>query len=220
MRRQAKNDIYLNISIITKALSSPKRIEIIDLLSQGEKIVEVIAEQANLGIKNASAQLKELKSSRLLESRKVGKNVYYYLANENVAKFLIELRSFSQERIVELQKVLLKEFSSSADLIEVNRKNLLAKAKRGDVVIIDVRPMDEFEQGHIPYALSVPISEISKHIKNFPKSKEIVAYCRGPYCFFAKDAVEYLRSKGFKANRLSDSVQEWKSYGLPIEVPH
>lgn len=220
MRRQTKDYIYSNISIITKALSSPKRIEIIDLLGQGEKTVEVIAEQANLGIKNTSAQLKELKSSRLLDSRKVGKNVYYYLANESVAKFLIELRSFSQERIVELQQITLQVFSTSADLVEVDRKNLLAKAKRGDVLLIDVRPLDEFEQGHIPYALSVPISELSKHLKKFSKSKEIIAYCRGPYCFFAKDAVEYLRSKGFKAKRLSDGVQEWKSHGLQVENSH
>lgn len=220
MRRQTKDDIYSSISIITKALSSPKRLEIIELLSQGEKTVELVAEQAELGIKNASAQLKELKSSRLLDSRKVGKNVYYYLANESVAKFLIELRLFSQDRIVELQKITLQAFSSSSDLVEIDRKKLLTKAKRGDVLIIDVRPMDEFEQGHIPYAVSVPISELSKHIKNFPKSKEIVAYCRGPYCFFAKDAVEYLRSKGFNAKRLPDSVQEWKSHGLPIENLH
>lgn len=217
MKRQYKDDIYSSISIITKALSSPKRIEIIDLLSQGEKSVEVIAEQTELGIKNASAQLKELKSSRLVDSRKVGKNVFYYLANESVARFLIHLRFFSEERSLELQQIVNEAFSHQSDLIEIDRKSLLTKAKRGEVILLDVRPVDEYNQGHIPFAVSVPISELSKHLKNFTKSKEIIAYCRGPYCFFAKDAVEYLRSKGFKAKRFSDSVQEWKSHGLPIE---
>lgn len=217
MKRQAKDIAYLSISIITKALSSPKRIEILELLSQGEKTVELIAEQAELGLKNASAQLKELKSARFLDSRKDGKYVYYFLANKSVSNFLVQLRAFSEETSVELQKITKEAFTTPDDLISFNRESLLAKAKKGEVLIIDVRPEDEFHSGHIPYAHSIPLSQLKKVMKDFSKDVEIVAYCRGPYCFLAKDAVEVLKSKGFKAKRLGDSVSEWELRGLPIE---
>lgn len=217
MKRQVKDSVYSSIATITKALSSPKRIEILELLSQGEKMVEAISEQAELGIKNASAQLKELKSARLLESRKDGKYVYYFLANKAVSKFLIHLREFSEETSVELQKITKEAFATPNDLNSVDRKSLLSKAKKGDVVIIDVRPDDEFKMGHIPFAKSVQISELKKVMKQFSKDTDIVAYCRGPYCFLAKEAVELLRAKGFKALRLQDSVADWELHGLPVE---
>ena len=217
MKRQAKDTVYLSIATITKALSSPKRIEILELLSQGEKTVEQIAVQAELGLKNASAQLKELKSARLLDSRRDGKYIFYFLANKAVSNFIIQLRLFSEETSVELQKITKEAFSSPDDLTSINRKALLAKAKKGEVLIIDVRPEDEFKSGHIPFAHSIPLSQLKSAMKNFSKEVEIVAYCRGPYCFLAKDAVEALKSKGFKAKRLGDSVSEWEIQGLPIE---
>lgn len=217
MKRQVKDSVYSSIAVITKALSSPKRIEILELLSQGEKTVEDISEQAELGVKNASAQLKELKSARLLESRKDGKYVYYFLANKAVSRFLIHLREFSEDTSVELQKITKEAFSSPNDMNSVDRKSLLSKAKKGDVVIIDVRPNDEFKMGHLPFAKSVPISELKKIMKQFSKDTDIVAYCRGPYCFLAKEAVEILRAKGFKALRLQDSVNDWELQGFLIE---
>lgn len=217
MKRQAKDTVYISIATITKALSSPKRIEILELLSQGEKTVEVISEQAELGLKNASAQLKELKSARLLDSRKDGKYVYYFLANKSVSNFLIHLREFSEQTSIELQKITKEAFSSPNDLDSVDRKSLLAKAKKGEVLIIDVRPDDEFKAGHIPFARSIPLSQLKNAMKGFSKNVEIVAYCRGPYCFLAKDAVEALKAKGFKAKRLGDSVTEWELHGLPVE---
>lgn len=216
MKRQIKDAIYSNISTITKALSSPKRLEIIELLSQGEKTVEVIAEIAELGVKNASAQLKELKSARLLGSRKDGKYVYYYLLDGSIAHFWVNLRNFAENRSTELQQITRDNLNSSDDMEEVDRKKLLARAKRGEIVILDVRPSDEFNSAHIPYAVSIPLSGLGKQLKTLPKNKEIVAYCRGPYCFLAKEAVELLRSKGFKAAHLKDSVQDWSVLGLPI----
>lgn len=217
MKRKAKDSAYASISTITKALSSPKRIEILELLSQCEKTVEDIADQAELGLKNASAQLKELKSARLLDSRKDGKYVYYFLASKFVAKFLIHLREFSEETSVELQKITQEAFASPHDLSSIDKKSLLSRAKKGEIVIIDVRPDDEYKTGHIPFARSVPISQLKTAMKGFSKDTEIVAYCRGPYCFFAKDAVELLRAKGFKAMRLQASVTDWQLAGFPIE---
>src|SRR3989338_927506 len=144
MKRQIKDAIYSNIATLTKALSSPKRLEIVELLRQGEKTVESIAEQAELGIKNTSAQLKELKSARLLGSRKDGKYVYYYLIDESIAHFWINLRRFAEQRYIEIQQIAAETFSSSDELEKVDRKKLLSRAKRGEVVIIDVRPKDEF----------------------------------------------------------------------------
>lgn len=217
MKRKIKDNIYSSLATIAKAVSSPKRIEIVELLSQGEKSVEEISEQTDLGIKNTSAQLKELKSARLLDSRKDGKYVYYFLSDNSVAHFLIHLRSFAENRSTELQKITRESLSSPSDLVGVDRKSLMSKAKKGEVIIIDVRPPDEFSQGHIPYAQSIPISELKKNLRKIPKEKEIIAYCRGPYCFFAKEAVELLRTNGFDAKRLKDSIFDWENHGLPIE---
>jgi DNA-binding transcriptional ArsR family regulator len=184
MKRQIKDAIYGHLAALTKALSSPKRIEIIDLLCQGEKTVEAISEQADLGLKNTSAQLKELKVARLVESRKEGKYVYYRIADVSVAQFWIRLRTFGHDRISEIQKITEDALGGPEVLEQMNRKTLLAKAKRGEVVLIDVRPADEYESGHLPFAISVPSSEIGKHLKTLSKKKEVVAYCRGPYCFF------------------------------------
>src|SRR3990167_5181280 len=216
MKRQIKDAVYGHLAALTKALSSPKRIEIIDLLCQGEKTVEAVSEQAALGLKNASAQLKELKSARLVDSRKEGKYVYYRIADPSVAQFWIRLRTFGHDRIFEIQKITEDALVSPEALEQMNRKTLLAKAKRGDIILIDVRPVDEYEAGHISFAISIPASEITKHLKLLSKKKEVVAYCRGPYCFLAKEAVETLRKHGFKAYNLKDSVHDWSEHGLPV----
>lgn len=217
MKRQIKDALYEQFARTTKALSSPKRIEILDLLSQGEKTVEMLAEQANLGIKNASAQLKELKSALLVDARRDGKYVYYRISSQSVTSLLLGLRTFSENHFAEIQKIASETFSDVESMEPVNRKQLLAQAKKGDVILLDVRPSDEYEHSHLPYAVSVPISDLQKELKNLPKNKEIVAYCRGPYCFFAKEAVELLRKRGYKASRLKDSVDDWASHGFPIE---
>lgn len=218
MKRQIKDSIYGHMGTVTKALGSPKRLEIIELLSQGEKSVETIADQAELGLKNASAQLKELKAARLVDSRRDGKYVYYRLSDPQVARFWIELRRFSENRITEIKQIL-SDVMGNDDLLErVDRKTLLSRAKNGEVIFLDVRPEDEFNEAHLPYARSVPIFELKERLKELPKSKTIVAYCRGPYCFYAKEAVELLRKQGFKADQLRDSVNDWRVEGLPVEA--
>lgn len=218
MKRQIKDSIYGYMGIVTKALGSPKRLEIIELLSQGEKSVEIIAEQAELGLKNASAQLKELKAARLVDSRKDGKYVFYRLSDPQVARFWIELRRFSQNRVAEIQQLISDAIGSEDVLEKIDRETLLKRAKSGDVILVDVRPEDEFSEAHLPYARSIPITELKARLKDLPKSKTIVAYCRGPYCFYAKDAVELLRKKGFKAEPLKDSVYDWVVDGFPVET--
>jgi DNA-binding transcriptional ArsR family regulator len=217
MNREIKDAIYSQLSIITKALSSPKRLEIIELLSQGEKSVEAIAEQAGLGIKNSSAQLKELKSAGLVNSRRDGKFVYYRLADDSITDLWRHLSQFAQGHLGELQKIMVESLSAPEALEQISRKELLLRAKRKEIILIDVRPNDEYEAAHLPFAMSIPASDITKHLRSLPKNKEIVAYCRGPYCFLAKEAVEVLSRKGFKARRLQDSVHDWKSYGLSLE---
>ncbi|OYZ22297.1 MAG: ArsR family transcriptional regulator [Bdellovibrio sp. 28-41-41] len=218
MKRHVKDAIYEQFTRTTKVLSSPKRLEIMDLLSQSEKTVETLAEQANLGIKNASAQLKELKSAMLVDSRRDGKYVYYRISNDSVAKLLLGLRVFGESHFSEIQKIASETFEDAESMEPINRKKLLAQVKKGDVILLDVRPSDEYIQSHLPFAISVPISDLQKELKNLPKNKDIVAYCRGPYCFFAKEAVELLKKRGYRASRLKDSVQEWASYGLPVKT--
>lgn len=214
--REIKDAIYSQLASLTKALSNPKRLEIVDLLCQGEKTVEAISEQAAMGVKNASAQLKELKSARLVESRREGKYVYYRIADPTIAQFWTRLRTFGHSQLNELREITRTALNVPEALEEMSRKTLLAKAKRGDVILLDVRPVDEYETAHLPYAISVPISQLPKHLKTLSKNKEIVAYCRGPYCFFAKEAVETLRKKGFKAYNLKDSVVDWSDHGMPL----
>jgi rhodanese-related sulfurtransferase len=216
MKRQIKNAIYAQLARSTKALCHPKRIEILDLLSQGEKTVEVIAKQTDLGLKNTSAQLKELKSALLIESRKDGKYVYYQLANRETNEFLFYLRKFSERQFSELQKIASKSFSSSEDVEALDQKQLFSKVKRGEVVLLDVRPTDEFQYAHLPFACSIPLNELSQQLKTLPKKKKIIVYCRGPYCFYAKDAVELLKKNGFIATHLRDGINDWESEGLPV----
>lgn len=217
MKRQIKDALYEQFARTTKALSSPKRIEILDLLSQSEKTVDMIAEQASLGTKNASAQLKELKSALLVDSRRDGKYVYYRISNKSVADFLLALRTFGEAHFAEVQKIASGAFEDAVSIEPINRKQLLAQAKKGDVILLDVRPSDEYAHSHLPFAVSIPISELQKELKSLPKNKKIVAYCRGPYCFFAKEAIELLKQRGYKASRLKDSVHEWMTHGLPVE---
>lgn len=210
MPANIKKALYLQFARTTKALSSPVRLQIIDLLSQGPKSVEAIAQQLNLGVKNASAQLKELKSAELVGSRKEGKFVFYFIRDTEVINLWRSIRSFGVKRFSEVQKITEYVFKSPHELKGVNRKDLLARAKAGKIIILDVRPEDEYQTAHIPYAISIPSSEISKRINELPKDKDIVAYCRGPYCYFSKSAVETLRKKGFKAFQLNDSVHDWQ----------
>ena len=201
---------------IGQALSNPSRLALLDLICQSEKSVERLVEQSRLPLKNVSAQLKALREAGLISSRKEGKYVYYRLSDPKVAEFWSNLQDFSSRQLGELQEITAK-LIGAPDLEGVDRRELLARAKRGDLVVIDVRPRDEYDSAHISYAISVPLDELKGRLAQLPKNKEIIAYCRGPFCVLAHDAVKLLRKNGFKAARLDDGVQEWKSAGLPID---
>ncbi|MGH6809882.1 MAG: ArsR/SmtB family transcription factor [Ensifer adhaerens] len=215
---ELKNHLYEQVARIGKAVASPKRLELIELLCQGEKTVEVLADQAAISVKLASAHLKELREARLVETRKDGKYVVYRLASTGVADLWVTLRSAAEERLVELQVALATIVEHGDDLKGFDRGAILRKARAGEVLVLDVRPADEFTAAHLPHARSLPLGELKKRLAEIPKDMPVVAYCRGPFCLMAKDAVELLRSNGYSAFHLTDGVAEWRAHGLPFEV--
>ena len=216
--RTLKNHLYEQVARIGKAVASPKRLELIELMCQGEKTVEVLAAQAEISVKLASAHLKELRQARLVETRKDGKYVQYRLASTSVADLWVTLRSAAEERLVELQVALASIIEHGDDLEGFDRAAILKKARAGEVLVLDVRPAEEFATAHLPHARSLPLDELRKRLAELPKDMPVVAYCRGPFCLMAKDAVELLRKKGYRAFHLTDGVAEWRAHGLPIEA--
>ncbi len=216
--RAIKDILYEQVARIGKAASSPKRLELLELLAQGENSVEALAELLSIEVKLASAHLKVLREARLVASRKEGKFVHYRLSGSDVANLWVSMREVAQEHLVELQ-VALDQIASAPDkLASVSRKEFMAQAKRGEIVVIDVRPRAEFDHAHLPFARSMPLDEIAKRIAELPKGVEIVAYCRGPFCLFSEEAAQLLKSKGRKVSKLLDGVAEWTSAGMPIET--
>ena len=215
--RAIKNQLYEQVARIGKALASPKRLELVELLCQGEKTVEMLAGQAEISVKLASAHLKELRLARLVETRKEGKYVSYRLASTSVADLWVNLRSEAQARLVELQLALASIVEHGGELEGLDRAAILKKARAGEVLVLDVRPEVEFATAHLPHARSLPVDELKKRLAELPKGVPVVAYCRGPFCLMAKDAVALLRKKGYRAFHLTDGVAEWRAQGLPIE---
>jgi len=219
MNVEAKSHLYEQVARVGKALASPKRLELIELLCQGEKTVETLALQAGISVKLASAHLKELRQARLAEASKEGKYMVYRLADPGVAGLWVTLRGLAQERLVELQQALKHIVAEHGDALDgLSHAALLKKAKAGEILILDVRPADEFASAHLPYARSLPIGELKKRLAELPKDVPIVAYCRGPFCLMARDAAELLRKKGHQATHLSDGVAEWRARGMHTEV--
>ena len=214
--REIKNLLYEQVARIGKAAASPKRLELVELLCQGEKTVDTLARQAELDVKSVSAHLKELKAARLVRARKAGKFMHYRLADAAVAEFWVGLRVLAEGRLLELQEVVNEFVRDPQQVAPLDRKAVLSRAKQGDVVVIDVRPAEEFEAGHLPFARSMPVSELKKRLNELPRNKDIVAYCRGPFCLMAKDAVALLQKQGFRAGRIEDGVAEWRSAGYPV----
>lgn len=216
--RELKNQLYEQVARIGKAVASPKRLELIELLCQCEKTVETLAAQAEISVKLASAHLKELRQARLVDTSRDGKYVVYRLASPSVADLWVTLRSAAQERLVELQLALTDIVKNEGALQTMNHATLLMKAKAGEVLILDVRPQAEFDAAHLPHARSLPVSELKKRLAELPKDVPIVAYCRGPFCLMARDAVALLQRRGHQALHLTDGVAEWRARGLIIEV--
>lgn len=214
--RRFKTAIYEQFSRIGKAISNPSRLELLDLLCQGPRTVEVLAKEANLGLANTSQHLKALRAARLVEAEKNGLYVTYRLADEQVCQFFRSLRSLAETRLAEIGEITRHFLESRQELEAVDREQLLAKVRDGTVTVLDVRPPEEFRAGHLPGALSIPLKELERRLSELPHGRDIVAYCRGPYCVLAVEAVEMLRSRGFTAFRLEDGVQDWQARGFPV----
>jgi rhodanese-related sulfurtransferase len=207
--RRVKDILYEQVARIGKATSSPKRLELIELLCQGEKTVETLAREAAISMKLASAHLRELRSAHLVDTERSGKNIHYRIANRSVAEFWVAIRSLAEDRLVELKMALAQLTNAPKELAPKDRDALVKAARKGEVVVLDVRPSVEFAAAHLPYAQSLPLDELQSRLSDLPRDKTIVAYCRGPYCLMAKDAVDLLKQQGFAAIHLPEGVAEW-----------
>lgn len=215
-KRSLKDLLYEQVARVGKALASPKRLEILEMLAQGEKAVESIAAEVAIDVKLASAHLKALKEARLVQVRREGKRMIYRLSGSDVAQLGVVLREVAEEHLLELRIALQQMVAEPDRLAQVGRKELMAQAKRGEVVVLDVRPPAEFDAGHLPYARSVPLPELAKRLAELPRDVEIVAYCRGPFCLMSDEAVKLLRERGYRARKTPDGVSEWQAAGLPL----
>lgn len=216
--RQFKDAIYEQFARIGKAVSAPKRLELLDLLCQGPRRVERLAAEMGMSIANTSQHLQRLRAARLVDAEKQGLYVEYRLADDEVCQFFQRLRRVAESRLAEVERVTRAYHERRRAMEPVDRDELLRRVRRGEVTILDVRPAEEFDAGHIPGALSVPLPELKKRLARLPKTREIVAYCRGPYCVMALDAVDLLREHGFRAHRLEQGVVDWRQRGWPVET--
>jgi len=214
--QEVKDSLYEQFARIAKAVANPKRIELLDLLCQGERSVDALAQAANMTVKNTSAQLKELRLARLVDTRKAGTRVFYRLADDRVCDLYFMLRDIARERLAEVDQIARDYFDSRDELEPIGRDDLLRRAQAGDVVVLDVRPVEEYAAGHITGAMSVPLTELEERMQQLPAGVHVVAYCRGPYCVLAPEAITRLRTAGFTALRLEDGFPEWKRAGLPV----
>lgn len=213
-----KSSLYEQVARISKALASPKRLELLDLLTQGAKTVEHIASQAHIDIKLASAHLKALKSAHLVESHRDGKFMVYALSGDDIPGLLVRLRDVAESHLVELSLKLAEIGSQQSSASVEGHKTLLKKLRSGEAVLLDVRPAEEYDAGHLPMARSVPLNEIRQGLKAISPEIEVVAYCRGPFCRWSDEAIELLRAKGFNASKLSYGVAEWQAAGFTPET--
>lgn len=216
--RQFKDAIYEQFARIGSAVSSPKRLELLDLICQGPKNVETLARETCMTLANASQHLQTLRSARLVEAEKEGLYVTYRLSDQKVCEFFRAMRVLAENRLAEVEMIKRRFLENSEGMEPVDRKDLLKRVKEGAVTVLDVRPAEEYRTAHIPGALSVPLAELERLFSKLPRDQEIVAYCRGPYCVLAVQAVEKLRKHGFQAVRLEEGVQDWMAMGWTVET--
>lgn len=218
LNRRFKDEIYEQFARIGKAVSSPNRLELLDILCQGERTVEALAKETGLTVANASQHLRVLRAARLVETEKQGLYVTYRLADQRVCTFFLSMRVLAENRLAEVEQIKRHFLEGRAGMEPVNREALLDRVKKNAVTVLDVRPPEEYRAGHIPGSLSLPLAELEFRLAQFSPDREIVAYCRGPYCVLAVQAVEILRKKGFNAVRLEEGIQDWQALGLALDV--
>jgi rhodanese-related sulfurtransferase/DNA-binding transcriptional ArsR family regulator len=217
--RAFKTELYGQIARVGKALASGHRFELLELLAQSPRTVESLANEMELSMGNASAHLQALREARLVESRKDGLYVHYSLADDSVADLLQAMRGVAEQRLAEMDRLVKTYLGERESLESIGFNELASRVRAGDVVVVDVRPRPEYDAGHIAGAISIPHDEVKRRLGELPRNKEVVAYCRGPYCVFADDAVKTLRANKRKALRLDGGFPEWRAAGRAVERP-
>lgn len=212
-----KQELFAQFARTGQALSNGNRLELLEFLAQGERNVESLSRASGLTVANTSRHLQQLKQAGLVSTRKDGVHVYYRLSGEDVPVLLNALRAVSETHLAEVDRLVTSYLTVKDDLEPIPRKELLVRAREGSITVLDVRPPEEFSAGHLPGAVNVPVADLEKRLSELDPDQEIVAYCRGPYCVLAFEAVARLRKKGLKARRLEEGFPEWKSAGLPVE---
>lgn len=213
----AKREVFAHLARVGTALSSATRIELLELLAQSDRTVEELAKLTGVTLANASQHLQKLRQAGLVAGRKEGLYVYYRLAGDEVVGLLAALGRAGEAYVAEVERIVRLYFAHKDELEAVPAEEVLERARKGLVTVLDVRPPEEYAAGHLPGAVNIPIQELEKRVKELPKRREIIAYCRGPYCLMAYDAVALLRKKGVKARRLQDGLPEWRLAGFPVE---
>lgn len=214
--RDVKDTLYATWAETAQALASPKRIELVDILAQGERTVEALARESGLTVNNTSSHLKVLKAARLVETKKEAQFVFYRLADNAVVSMLDGIQQVARRRRHEVSELAEAYFDGRDSLEPIDAPELLRRLRNGDVTLIDVRPALEYDAGHIEGAHSLPLSELKNRLREIPKDRPVVAYCRGPYCVLAIEAVEQLRAKGYEARRFADGLPMWRAAGRPV----
>ena len=215
-RQGPKQTLFAQFAAVAKTLGHAHRLELLEQLAQGERSVEVLAQRTGLSTANASQHLQQMRRAGLVENRRDGKFIYYWLADDAVLDVLAALRRIAERNSAEVERVIRSYFDKRDSLEAVSRDELVERARAGTVTILDVRPEDEFALGHLPGALNIPLRELEARLGEIDPRLEIVAYCRGPYCVLSYEAVAQLRARGFKVHRLEDGLPEWRAAGLPV----
>jgi len=213
----AKQQLYQAIGRVAAALGNAGRLQILEFVAQGERSVDALATMSGLSVANTSKHLQALRQAGLVSARKEGLRVFYAIAGDDVSLLLSALRGVAEHRAADVDKLLQAWLAHRDELDPVPAREVLARLKSGLVTVLDVRPAEEFVAGHLPGALNVPVDRLEAYLSKLPKRKEVIAYCRGPYCLMSFEAVEKLRKRGFKAKRLADGYPEWRAAGLPVE---
>lgn len=217
MSTSPKREVFTSLARIGTALSSPTRIEFLELLAQSERTVEQLALLTGTSVANTSQHLQRLRQAGLIVGRKAGLHVFYRLAGDEVVALLSAVSRVGETYVADVERILRLYFAQKDELEAVPARELLERARKGLVTVLDVRPAEEYAAGHVPGAINIPIHELKKRLKELPKRREVVAYCRGPYCLMSYDAVSLLRGKGMKARRLEAGLPEWRLAGFPLE---
>lgn len=213
-----KTRLYEAIGRVAAALGSAGRLQILEFVAQGERSVDALAAMTGLSVANTSKHLQALRQAGLVSARKEGLRVYYSLAGDDVTALVAALRAVAEQRVADVEQLLRLWLAHRDELEPVPARELLERAKKGIVTVLDVRPAEEFAAGHLPGAINVPLDKLESHLSKLPKRKEVVAYCRGPYCLMSFEAVAKLRKRGWQARRLRDGFPEWRAAGLPVET--